>query len=36
MRYISLVVALLESFDVTEHGRHLGHHFGFYLEIKIR
>ena len=32
MRYILLVVALLEVFDVTKHGRHLG----FYQELEIR
>ena len=32
MRYISWVVALLESCDVTKHGRHLG--FSQELEVK--
>ena len=32
MRYILCVIALLEVFDFTKHGRHLG----FYQEIEIR
>ena len=34
--YILWVVALLEVFDVTKHGRHLGHHLGFYQDLEIR
>ena len=30
MRYILWVVALLEACDVTNNGRHLGRHLGFY------
>ena len=30
MRYILLMVALLEACDVTQNGRHLGCHLGFY------
>ena len=33
--YILWVVALLEVFDVTKHGRHLGH-LGFYQDLEIR
>ena len=33
MRYILLVVALLEVCDVTKHGRHLGSHLGFYQKL---
>ena len=36
MRYILWVVALLEACDVTNNGRHLGRHLGFYQELKIR
>ena len=36
MRYILWVVALLEACDVTNIGRHLGHHLGFYQELEIR
>ena len=36
MRYISWVVALLESCDVTKHGRHLGCHLGFFQELKVK
>ena len=40
MRYILGVMALLEACDVTNNGRHLGHHFGrhlgFYQELRIR
>ena len=32
MRYISLVMALLEACDVTNNGRHLG----FYQELEIK
>ena len=30
MRYILWVMALLEACDVTNNGRHLGRHLGFY------
>ena len=33
MRYILLVVALLEVCDVTKHGRHLRSHLGFYQKL---
>ena len=36
MRYILGVVALLEAWDVTNNGRHLGRHLGFYQELEIR
>ena len=36
MRYILWVVALLEACDVTNNGRHLGRHLGFYQELEIR
>ena len=36
VRYILGVVALLEACDVTNNGRHLGHHLGFYQELEIR
>ena len=35
MRYILWVVALLEACDVTNNGRHLGRHLGFYQELEI-
>ena len=35
MRYILWVVALLEACDVTNNGRHLGCHLGFYQELEI-
>ena len=35
MRHILWVVALLEACDVTNNGRHLGCHLGFYQEFKI-
>ena len=35
-RYILWVVALLEACDVTNNGRHLGRHLGFYQELEIR
>ena len=35
MGYILLVVALLEAYDVTNNGRHLGRHIGFYQELEI-
>ena len=31
-RYILWVVALLESCDITKHGRLLGHHLGFRIK----
>ena len=34
--YILWVVALLEACEVTNHGRYLGRHLGFYQEIEIR
>ena len=34
MRYILSVVALLEACDVTNNGRHLGRHIGFYQELE--
>ena len=36
MTYILWVVALLEACDVTNNGRHLGRHLGFYQELEIR
>ena len=36
MRYILRKVALLEACDVTNNGRHLGRHLGFYQELEIR
>ena len=36
MRYILRVVVLLEASDVTNNGRHLGRHLGFYQELDIR
>ena len=36
MRYILLVVALVEACDVTNSGRHLARHLGFYQELEIR
>ena len=36
MKYILGVVALLEACDVTNNGRHLGRHLGFYQELEIR
>ena len=36
MRYILWVVALWEACDVTNNGRHLGHHLGFYQGLEIR
>ena len=35
MRYILWTVALLEACDVTDNGRHLGRHLGFYQELEI-
>ena len=34
--YILWVVALLEVFDVTKDGRHLGHHLGFSQDLEMR
>ena len=34
--YILGLVALLEACDVTNNGRHLGRHLGFYQELEIR
>ena len=34
MWYILWVVALLEACDVTNNGRHLGRHLGFYQELE--
>ena len=36
LRYILWVVALLGTCDVTNNGRHLGRHLGFYQELEIR
>ena len=36
MKYILGVVALLEACDVTNNGRHLDRHLGFYQELEIR
>ena len=36
MRYILWMMALLEACDVTNNGRHLGRHLGFYQELEIR
>ena len=36
MSYILWVVALLEAWDVTNNGRHIGSHLGFYQELEIR
>ena len=36
INYISWVVALFGTCDVTKHGRHLGRHLGFYQELEIR
>ena len=36
MRYILWLVALLEACYVTNNGRHLGGHLGFYRELEIR
>ena len=36
MRYILWVVAPLGACDVTNNGRHLGRHLGFYQELEIR
>ena len=34
MRYILGVVVLLEASDVTNNGRHLDRHLGFYQELE--
>ena len=36
MQYILWVVALLEACDVTNNGRILSRHLGFYQELEIR
>ena len=36
MRYILWVLALQEACDVTNNGRRLGRHLGFYQELAIR
>ena len=36
MRYILWVVVTGETCDVTDNGRHLGGHPGFYQELEIR
>ena len=36
MSYILWVVALLEAWDLTNNGRHIGRHLGFYQELEIR
>ena len=36
MRYILCVVALLRACDVTNNGRNLSRHLGFYQELEIR
>ena len=36
INYISWVVSLLRTCDVTKHGSHLGRHLGFYQELEIR
>ena len=36
MRYILWVVALLGACDVTNNGRNLSRHLGFYQELEIR
>ena len=36
MKYVLGVVALLKACDVTNNGRHLGRHLGFYQELKNR
>ena len=36
MRYILWVVALLETYDITNNGCHLGHNLGFYQELKVK
>ena len=35
MRYILWVAALLEACDVTNNGRYLGRHLGFYQEVEL-
>ena len=36
MRYILVVVALLEASEVTNNGRYLGRHLGFYQKLENR
>ena len=36
IRYILWVMALLGAYDVTNNGRHLGRHLGFYQGLEIR
>ena len=36
MKHVLWVAALMEACDVTKRGRHLGHHLGFYQELKKR
>ena len=36
MSYILWVVALLEAWDLSNNGRHIGRHLGFYQELEIR
>ena len=36
MKNILWVMALLEVYVITKHGRHLGRHVGFYQELEIR
>ena len=36
MKYVLGVVALLKACDVTNNGRYLGRHLGFYQELEIR
>ena len=36
MKYILWVVVPGETYDVTNNGRHLGGHLGFYQELEIR
>ena len=36
MKYILWVVVPGETYDVTNNGRHLGDHLGFYQELEIR
>ena len=36
MRYILWVASLLKACDVTNNGRHVDRHLGFYQELEIR
>ena len=36
VRYILGVVLLLDPCSVTNNGRHLGHHLGFYPKLQVR